>query len=190
MQHPVAFGCGISALKTSGSDFFTQRWFEGRNLSQINWRRNGIFFTWGFLYLGGVQYFVYVKLFAKYLFPSAAGFVAKPLRAKLADRAGQITVLKQVGLDQFVHHPFVVFPTFYQVKELIEGGTPMDGVRKCWKNWYEDCMLSWSVWIPVFLFNFSFCPLWMRVPFVAIFSVFFTCLWSLKRGETETLADE
>merc|ERR1719159_574472 len=88
IQHPVLFGCGVSALKTGASDFTTQRFVEGKE--KINWTRNAVFWTWGCVYLGGVQYFIYVKLFAKHLFPSAPAFVAKPFREKLADRAGQL----------------------------------------------------------------------------------------------------
>ena len=90
---------------------------EGRK--EIDKRRNFLFFCWGAAYLGGVQSFIYVHLFSRVLFPSVAGFVAKPLRARLADRAGMANVLKQVGLDQFIHHPFMVFPAFYCVKEFI-----------------------------------------------------------------------
>ena len=28
------------------------------------------------------------------------------------------------------HHPFILYPAFYQVKEFIEGGTPSEGVAK------------------------------------------------------------
>eukprot|EP00971_Amphidinium_carterae_P194790 3865241-Amphidinium_carterae.1 len=161
----------------------------------------------GALYLGGVQYGIYVKLFGERLFPSAcvarhaqtfhrfvsfryfqlclclaprmggvhswqdlarcavrlwcarvcactgaASFAAKPIREKLTDRHGQLVVLKQIFLDQVrvrhrsackdaptectkgieqrvgqrtcrhgvsaaIHHPFVLFPAFYQVKD-------------------------------------------------------------------------
>merc|ERR1712217_190045 len=131
---------------------------------------------------GGVQYFIYVKLFGKYLFPSAASFAAKAMQAKLADKTGQVIVLKQVALDQFIHHPFMLFPAFYQVKEFIEGGTPQEAWAKFRANQWEDLKICWATWIPAFLFNFSFCPMWMRVPFVAIVSFFFTCVLSAKRG--------
>ena len=42
------------------------------------------------------QYFIYVELFTKRLFPTAAAFAAKPLRAKLGDFAGQRVVCMQV----------------------------------------------------------------------------------------------
>ncbi|CAK0899062.1 unnamed protein product, partial [Prorocentrum cordatum] len=53
---------------------------------------------------------------------------------------------------------------------------------KCWTNWGEDLRVCWATWIPVFLFNFSFCPLWMRVPVVAAVSFGFTAVLSAMRG--------
>lgn len=186
-KHPVIFGCSISALKTSSSDFVAQTVIEKKD--SVDWRRNSVFFAWGLLYLGGVQYFIYVRLFAHRLFPGAASFAAKPIREKIADKAGQKAVIQQVFLDQFVHHPFFLFPAFYQVKEFIEGGKPEDALRKCWKNWREDCMVCWSIWVPAFLVNFSFCPIWMRVPFVAVVSFGFTIILSCMRGAQESLPE-
>jgi len=188
VKHPVVFGGAVSAAKTSASDYSAQKFVEKKE--QIDVRRNLVFFCWGLLWLGGVQYFIYVKVFAKHLFPGAAAFAAKPLREKIADRAGQAAVLKQVSLDQFVHHPFMLFPAFYQVKELIEGGTPSDAWRKFRANQYEDLKTCWSIWIPAFIFNFSFCPLWMRVPFVAGVSFFFMVLFSSMRGAPEQTPDK
>mmetsp|Transcript_104485 Transcript_104485/g.204933 ORF Transcript_104485/g.204933 Transcript_104485/m.204933 type:complete len:229 (+) Transcript_104485:99-785(+) len=184
-RHPLFFGIGLSSFKTVASDFVAQVYVEKKE--RYDFRRSAVFFTWGALYLGGVQYFIYVRLFAQRFFPGAVAFAAKPLREKLADRAGQATVVKQVVLDQFVHHPFVLFPAFYQVKEFVEGGTPRDGFRKFWKNWGEDCRVCWSIWIPAFLINFSCSPLWLRVPFVAVVSFGFTILFSTMRGAREIL---
>ena len=136
-----------------------------------------------------------VDLFAKRLFPSAAAFVAKPLRDRLADRAGQLTVVKQVALDQFIHHPFVLFPAFYCVKESIERGLlDADAVRaalaKYRTNCIEDLRVCWSVWIPSFLFNFSVCPLWARIPFVAVVSFGFTSYFSFLRGRPQEVPHE
>ncbi|CAK9059084.1 unnamed protein product [Durusdinium trenchii] len=184
-RRPFLFGVAVSAVKTCASDFFAQKVVEQRE--QVDLRRNFIFFMWGLLYLGGVQYFVYVHLFARRWFPDAMSFAAKSWREKLADRQGQRTVLKQVFLDQFVHHPFILFPAFYQVKEFIEGGTASEGWRKFRQNQVEDLKLTWSVWIPVFMLNFSFSPIWMRVPVVAIVSFGFTTALSCLRGAPETV---
>ncbi|CAE7711200.1 SYM1 [Symbiodinium sp. CCMP2456] len=182
-KHPFLFGVAVSALKTSTSDLMAQKFVERRE--EVDWRRNFIFFTWGLMYLGGVQYFIYVHLFARRWFPMAEAFAAQPWRAKLADRAGQRNVLAQVFFDQFVHHPFLLYPAFYQVKELIEGGTPLQGWQKYRRNQMEDMKLTWSVWIPVFLLNFSFSPIWLRVPVVAVVSFGFTAALSCLRGAPE-----
>lgn len=184
MRQPLIFGALVSAVKTGGSDYFTQRCLEGK--AHIDKRRNAVFCLWGLLYLGGVQYFIQVKLFTQYLFPRAAAFVAKPLHDKLTDRAGQVMVAKQVGLDMFVHHPFVFFPAFYQAKELIEGGTPRDAVRKCWSNWGDDCRTLWAIWVPALTVNYGFCPVWARIPFVACVSAVYTCIFSFARGAPES----
>ena len=38
-------------------------------------------------------------------------------------------------------------------------------------------VVTWRVWVPVFTINFSICPLWLRVPFVAVVSFGFTMYW-------------
>eukprot|EP01043_Picozoa_sp_COSAG02_P043135 COSAG02_NODE_3731_length_6312_cov_32.691453_5_plen_83_part_00 len=40
-------------------------------------------------------------------------------------------------------------------------------------------LVTWQVWVPVFTVNFSVCPLWLRVPFVAVASFGFTMYWSV-----------
>ena len=52
-RHPVLFGCGISAVKTGGSDYVAQVYVEKRE--KVDLRRSLVFFSWGALYLGGVQ---------------------------------------------------------------------------------------------------------------------------------------
>ena len=190
-RHPLAFGVVVSACKTAAADYIAQTVIERRE--QVDRRRNFIFFLWGAGYLGGVQYFVYVQLFARTLFPSAAAFAAKPLPAKLADIPGQRIMLSQVALDQFVHHPAVLFPCFYTMKEFVEGGGEIGSqmVSKALVNYQrnlvEDCLVCWKVWIPTFIINFSFCPLWARVPFVAVVSMGFMTYFSVLRGAPQSL---
>ena len=191
-RHPFAVGVGISAVKTSIADGIAQFGIEGRDVSEFDARRNMIFCLWGAGYLGGVQYFIYNTLFTRVLFPGAAAFVAQPLRSKLADRAGQAVVLKQVGLDQFLHHPFLLFPAFYTFKQVVEDGgvsshTVGTALNKYRTNMTEDLQVCWQVWIPAFLFNFSVCPIWARVPFVAGVSLGFTAYLSSRRGGPQGL---
>ena len=158
-------------------------------------RIKAIFFIWGAVYLGGVQYFIYVHLFSRVLFPSVAKFVAKPMAQRLTDVHGQLTVLKQVALDQFVHHPFVLFPCFYCVKEGIERGnlevdTVKTALAKYRANMVSDCIFCWQWWVPTFLLNFSIAPLHMRVPITAAVSFAFTSFFSLRRGARQELQEE
>jgi len=186
-RHPFAFGTVVASAKTGMADFIVQKYVE-RN-DKIDRRRLALFSFWGFFWLGTVQYFIYVKLFAQMLFPNVRGFVSKSISEKLADKQGQLIVLKQVALDQFVHHPFFLFPAFYTLKCMVESedalspsGYVRDGLGNYRSNIRTDLTVCWSTWIPAFMINFSICPLWMRVPFVAGVSFFFTMYWSFLHG--------
>jgi len=172
---------------THQADLVAQKHLEGRD--EIDWRRNLLFATWGCLWLGGVQYFIYVHLFTKRLFPRAHLFVNKSFREKLRDREGQKTLIKQIALDQGVHHPFFLFPCFYSLKSYIENDGTLtstqrirNGLKLYVQNIREDILRCWAFWVPAFAFNFSVCPIWMRVPFVAGASFFWTMFWSFTRG--------
>ena len=93
-RYPFYFGVGLSCVKTSFSDYLVQRVVERKE--QIDWRRNAAFATFGFFYLGGVQYALYVKLFSR-MFPTAGTFAIKPIREKLKDTKGMFNVAIQVG---------------------------------------------------------------------------------------------
>ena len=184
-RRPIAFGAILSGAKTCLADGLVQVFGEGKEVNQIDWRRNAVFGSFGFCYLGCFQYWVYVRLFAHRLFPSAAQFVSKSFTQRLKDRAGQRVVLAQVALDQLVHHPLIWFPTFYMVKSTSESGDPLDGLRLYAENWKEDLPACWSVWVPAFMVNFSVMPLWGRVPFVAIVSLLWMGLVSSRHGKKE-----
>jgi len=186
-RHPFAFGTVVACAKTGTADFIVQKYVE-RN-EKIDRRRLALFSFWGFFWLGSVQYFIYVKLFAQVLFPNVRGFVSKSIREKMADKQGQLIVLKQVALDQLIHHPFLFFPAFYTLKCFVESESvlsPSEYIRKGLGNYggniRTDLIFCWSTWVPAFLVNFSICPLWMRVPFVAGVSFFFTMYWSFLHG--------
>lgn len=92
-RYPLAFGAGVSCVKTSGSDLLVQKVIEQRE--EIDWKRNIAFGTFGLLYLGGVQYALYVNVFQR-IFPRAASFAAKPFAQKIKDVKGVGTMFGQV----------------------------------------------------------------------------------------------
>lgn len=180
-KYPFAFGVVLSGIKTSFSDLLVQKVVERRE--EIDWRRNAAFATFGFVYLGGVQYTLYVPVFGR-LFPGAATFAAKPLKHKLKDVKGMMQLLAQTFLDQCVHHPLMYFPAFYCTKELVMAQKPdlarvMSDYRK---NMKEDLLALWKIWVPATMVNFAFMPMHLRIPFVAGVSLLWTCVLSTMRG--------
>ena len=87
--YPLAFGVVFSGLKTSFSDLLVQKVVEQRE--KVDWKRNAAFAAFGFVYLGGVQYMIYVPLFSR-LFPRASAFAAMPIREKMRDIKGLFQV--------------------------------------------------------------------------------------------------
>eukprot|EP00746_Dinoflagellata_sp_MGD_P066826 gnl/MRDRNA2_/MRDRNA2_276332_c0_seq1.p1 gnl/MRDRNA2_/MRDRNA2_276332_c0~~gnl/MRDRNA2_/MRDRNA2_276332_c0_seq1.p1 ORF type:complete len:117 (-),score=9.26 gnl/MRDRNA2_/MRDRNA2_276332_c0_seq1:396-746(-) len=111
------------------------------------------------------------------------------MRAKLKDFSGQRDVLLQTGLDQFVHHPWVFLPLFYGLKEFIEGGCMENAYKKYRANLWTDCCVCWVMWIPAHIFNFSFCPLWLRIPWITGTSFAFSAVMSFMRGAPQVLVE-
>ena len=146
--YPFAFGLVISGFKTSFSDLLVQKVIEQKEWKQVDWKRNAAFATFGFFYLGGVQYMIYVPLFGR-LFPNAASFAAKPIRDKVKDVRGIFSCLGQVFLDQCVHHPLMYFPVFYCTRELVMREKPdlMRCLQEYRGNMKEDLIALWKVGI-------------------------------------------
>ena len=113
---------------------------------EIDWRRNGAFAAFGFLYLGGVQYALYVPIFGR-LFPNAAAFAAKPVVEKLKDAPGIRSLFSQLFLDQCIHHPLMYFPIFYMMKDAITSDKPdpVKAVGQFINNSREDMFALWKV---------------------------------------------
>jgi len=160
VKHPLAFGVGVSTVKTSASDLLVQVAVEKKDLKSVDWSRNAAFATFGCIYLGGVQYAIYVPLFSR-LFPNAARFAAKPIREKLNDSKGLLALAGQVFLDQFVHHPLMYFPAFYATRELVMNERPdLTKAMMLYKdNMSEDLAALWKVWVPSTVLNFAFMPM-------------------------------
>jgi hypothetical protein len=184
--HPFKFGCVFSCAKTSFSDWLVQTYIERRE--RIDWKRNLTFASFGFVYLGGVQYALYVPIFGR-MFPNAASYAGKSLGSKLADAAGSRSMVAQVVIDQFIHHPFLYFPAFYSIKEVVNGGLVADGLAKYQRNYKEDLVALWKLWVPSTILNFAFMPMHMRIPWVATTSLFWTCILSYMRGSEDVPAE-
>ena len=190
IQYPFAFGVGVSTVKTSFSDLLVQKVVEQKK--EVDWRRNAAFCSFGFFYLGGVQYALYVPIFGR-MFPNAASFAAKSLKDKLKDTKGQIALFSQVFLDQCVHHPLMYFPAFYMTKEVVTSNGNPDFVKalsQYRQNMVDDLKALWKIWVPATLVNFAIMPMWARIPTVAATSMVWTCILSAMRGGDVVHSDD
>lgn len=189
LKYPFAFGVVLSGFKTSFSDLLVQKIVERRQ--EIDWRRNAAFASFGFLYLGGVQYTIYVPIFGR-LFPHAKTFVKLGWRQKLRDTKGLFAVFAQTFLDQCIHHPLMYFPAFYCTRELVMSEKPNFGkvIDNYKQNMKEDLLALWKIWVPATAINFAFMPMHLRIPFAAGVSLLWTCVLSTMRGGDITHSDE
>lgn len=176
----------VATVKTSFADLIVQ---QGEGRDQIDWKRNAVFTTFGFAYLGVVQWFIYVTLFVR-LCPNAVRFANQSLAQKLKDRAGQIDLVKQVCLDNFVHYTFLYFPVFYLFKEAIQAvppegkakSLPERAMSKYRSNAVQDNLYIWSLWVPGDLLVYAV-PIWMRLPLNHGISFAWTMILSYVRGQ-------
>ena len=50
-RRPFAVGTVTTVVKTSAADLFAQTVMEGKRLDDVDWRRHGLFCTFGLFYL-------------------------------------------------------------------------------------------------------------------------------------------
>jgi hypothetical protein len=98
--------------------------------------------------------------------------------------------------DGCVHVPLSFYPQFYFFKELVSSKQtkPLSdhfcaGLAKYRHNWFEDCIASAAVFVPIGLLNFRFVPLVWRSPVLAATSVVFPIIVSTQRGASFTTDD-
>jgi len=167
--HPLASGIVTSGLKTSAADFFAQKVIEGKK--EMDWTRHAVFCTFGFVYLGGFQYYLYNVKFTQWCAP-------------ITERFGHKAVAPiKVAIDQGIHHPFMYFPVFFSMKAIVSGQPLSTAVEKYRTEIWESVKALWGVWVPLQLINFAFVPRHMRIPAVAGISFGWTIILSVMQGK-------
>eukprot|EP00775_Hariotina_reticulata_P003648 gene3648-3909_t len=163
-KYPFQTGVITTVVKTSAADMFAQKVIEKRE--EMDWKRHGVFLTFGLVYLGGFQYYLYNHLFVKW----CAGMTA----ALGHKGAAPIKTL----IDQGIHHPFFYFPVFYGMKGYVEGRAPSAIYERYRAELWDNCKALWTIWVPAQLVNFSVVPRHLRIPFVAGVSFAWTVIIS------------
>ncbi|KAL3943075.1 MAG: hypothetical protein SGBAC_002852 [Bacillariaceae sp.] len=187
--HPFKFQLGVATVKTSAADLVAQVVAERKSFDEIDWQRNGLFVVFGFVYLGGFQYWLMVTKY-RHWFPTMDRFAKLSFAQKLKDTAGMIDAAKMVLFDVTVHLPLLYFPTYYAVKEAVGGHSwnpadwVQDGVTKYAGNAKEDLTAMIKLWGPSDCIQFVL-PVHIRLPFRHIVSFFWTAYVSFTRGAIE-----
>merc|ERR550525_528209 len=186
-RQPFATNIIVATVKTSLADIIVQK-AEGKE--DIDWSRNGVFTAFGFAYLGIAQWFIYVTIFTR-VCPNAIRFSNLSWAEKLKDRPGQIDLVKQTCLDNFIHYTFVYYPVFYTFKEMIQGGAASSdpnapglfqrAMAKYKNNFWTDNAAIWGLWIPADLIIYAG-PIWTRLPVNHFVSLIWTMILSWMRG--------
>lgn len=172
-KRPFITGFITTGFKTTAADIFAQKVMERRE--EMDWRRNATFTAFGFMYLGGFQYFLYNKVFQR-------------LCHHLKYTHGQtVAVGSKVFLDQALHHPFMYFPVFYSIKALAYNQPVYEYATTKYKNEIWDTVRAlWCVWVPAQVINFSVVPMHFRIPYVAGVSFLWTVILSVMQGIFDT----
>jgi hypothetical protein len=184
-RRPFALSLFTSTAKTLSADLMTQRFIEGRE--EVDLRRAGLFTVFGFYYLGGFQYWLYVRCFGRW-FPNARRFGDHPtVAARLADAAGLRDLIAQTAAGNFLHIPLVFLPAFYVTQEVTERGrdaSPLAALARYRHNCWDDWISAWAIWIPGHALFFSV-PMWLRLPTNHAMSFAYVCVLSLMRGRAQ-----
>mmetsp|Transcript_17077 Transcript_17077/g.35699 ORF Transcript_17077/g.35699 Transcript_17077/m.35699 type:complete len:295 (-) Transcript_17077:93-977(-) len=198
-SNPMTFGIGFATVKTQAADLFTQMNLEKKPLDKVDWRRNVLFATFGFAYMGCFQYYLYVTLFSRW-FAGASRFANQSIAKKLRDRTGQVDLMKQVGFDVLIH-PIWFFPVYYTMKESLNGKPNVfeapfptvagNAIKKYWNNNFvagsvmADWLAFWKIWIVGDMVVYGLMPMWARLPANHFFSFLYVVVLSFTRGGEE-----
>lgn len=193
-NHPFLFQLGVATAKTSVADLMIQVVAERKSLSEVDWKRNGIFVIFGFAYLGGFQYWIMVTKYRQW-FPTMDRFAKLSFAEKVKDTAGILDAMKMVLFDVTIHLPLMYFPTYYTVKECVYGKNwnpadwVQDGLTKYVHNAKDDLTAMIQLWGPSDCIQFVL-PVHIRMPFRHIISFFWTAYVSFTRGAAQTTEEE
>lgn len=164
----------VGGIKNAACDFgvqYAQRGRDGR--SETDWRRVGVFASFGFVWVGGAQYMIFNRIFPR-VFPGLL-------------EGHKIQAFKAMVVDQAIHMPMMYLPCFYCIQKLAEPGQTISGAvqsgMQTWRtNVLSDTTLQLGLFVPFQLMNFTLVPPHFRVPCLITFGLIWVGLLSYRRG--------
>jgi len=194
LRRPRHFNVILATCKTWSADAIVQFGERRRGHTWVfDWSRSLSFAMFGFLYIGLVQWFLYVSILTA-IFPDAATFANAQWEVKLQDQVGLWDIAGQVFVDNLIFQAMIYFPVFYTVKMLLQGGLVnvfsefpsrlMTGLSKYRENVWADNLASIAIWVPADVVIFA-CPMYLRMPLEHCVSFGWTMFISSTRGGGE-----
>ena len=178
-RFPLFTAVTAAGLKGCCVDLVVQNQVHDRiSWNSIDKRRLAFFTSFGLVYVGAGQYYLFNRLFPAVASSLTAGVTAQ--------------TMVMTGLDSLIHIPFFYLPTFYSVREvfykykrdnssfyqLISSGLAT------WKNnLVQDFTMQATIFIPVQFYNFRYNPPHLRIPFIAAAGVVWVAVLSVVRGK-------
>eukprot|EP01083_Nonionella_stella_P130836 397179_1 len=175
MKHPKGISIGFTCIKTLFADLVVQTCVDGHSVNTMDWTRAAVFGSFGFVYLGVFQYWLYNIVYFKW-FPSVT----------------LISTAKKVAFDQFIKTPILYWPTFYSLQAALNerqwnAKTLQSVISTYQNNIVTDMKAVWTVWIPAQMITFGVMPLHLRLVWNASISFFWCCILSFMHGEDKHL---
>lgn len=168
-KHPLFISLVGNTIKTASADIITQTYLE--NKKELDLQRLSVFTSFGFVYLGGWQHYLFNNLFVR---------CEKIMTLSKYKPFSQSIIL--TFLDLGIHTPIMYYPSFYMIKGYLEKQSVNDIIKTYNENIKNDMIAIWKVWFPAQMVNFTFIPIHLRMPFITSVSFGWTMILSLMRG--------
>ena len=174
-RNPLKTSLGVTSTKACLADLFTQNKIERRE--HVDPQRLATFTLFGFVYQGGIQYWM-VNVLWERLFPGS----------------GLVPAAQKILAMNLISDPVFFFPTFYTMRTVL--ASPHDALHSPYsvvstalrlykERCFEDWRNSWVIWIPGHMITYGVMPMHLRMPWVASLSFSYMCILSYTRGDKE-----
>ena len=174
-RNPLKTSLGVTSAKACLADLFTQNKIERRE--HVDPQRLATFTLFGFVYQGGIQYWM-VNVLWERLFPGS----------------GLVPAAQKILAMNLISDPVFFFPTFYTMRTAL--ANPHDALHSPYsvvstalrlykERCFEDWRNSWVIWIPGHMITYGVMPMHLRMPWVASLSFSYMCILSYTRGDKE-----
>eukprot|EP01083_Nonionella_stella_P016285 45514_1 len=151
------------------SGFEINEGVENEVKNKFDFKRMIRFGSWGGLYCGFVEHWIYNVQFTK-LWPQPV----------------LMSAFKKMLCDLLIHTPFLYFPVYYVTKSLILGGTVMNGLRK-----YKTECLTVNIECAKFVIPVQLCVFYLvPIPFRLITMGFVGLFWMSYLSFLSPMIDE